>query len=108
MIPQKIQDFNPYVFLLSVFTAAAFHKFSQSGLLNWRGIFACASEFGSFTIMFVMHALVNNNNYRHETPEVSFELSQECILIWGTLASLAINTNWKTKQLKNLVKDMVF
>lgn len=58
-----------------VFTAAAaFHMSFLSGFLNWGGIFACASEFGSFTIMLVKHALVKKKNYWCETPEESFEL----------------------------------
>lgn len=58
-MPQKIQDFNPYAFLLSVVRAAAF-RMSFLRVINWRDIFACASEFSSFMIMFVIHALVKN------------------------------------------------
>lgn len=84
-----------------VFTAAAFHmSFLRVDYKIWGGIFACASEFGSFTIMFVMRALVKNNNDWCETPEESWVI-QECILKWGTLASFAVNTNWKANSRSN-------
>lgn len=79
-MPSKIQDFNPNVFSVKcLYSCCLSYEFPQSGLLNWRGVFARASEFGSFTIMFVMRALVKNGNGWHETPEQSFELSRKSI-----------------------------